>query len=500
MKVLLTRPAYSPLYLLFTSKARSKAVNIPLGLLYVASALELDGHQVEIVDGEADSLTPSALARWIEIRKPDMVGVGATTVDFEDANLILKEAKGRLNAITVLGGAHATVLADQVLRDNPHIDYLVRGEGEVTARALLRQLERGGSLCGVVGISYRKKGEIIHNVNRPPMLDLDKNCLPARHLIDQRKYLYASPGKGMKRGTVIQALRGCPFKCVFCFRMFGDKVRFRDTALVVDEIEDCIRNYGVEHINIVDDTFMVNASRVIKLCDEINKRKLRFSWHCFTRADTVREDLLRLMKKAGCKRISIGVESGNQGILDKAGKGTGLEQCVRAYDLLGKVGFEKRGSFILGLPYENASTLRDTIEFAKKLKLDRAFFNICTPYPGTELFEMAERGEGLSLLEAPWEEFKRWGNAVVEVEGVSADGLKEWQETATMEFYARPRIILGHIIEFLKGNRERFYYRPLIFGLKVYCNRKIKAFRGKLKLWKNRGYAGIIGQGTRTKS
>ena len=180
------------------------------------------------------------------------------------------------------------------------------------------------------------------------------------------------------------------------------------------------------------------------------------------------------MKEAGCKQISIGVESGNQEILDKAGKGTRLEQYVKAYQLLGKVGFEKRGSFILGLPYENARTLRDTIDFAKKLELDRAFFNICTPYPETRLFQMAERGDGLHLTTKSWKEFKRWGNAVIELEDVSRDRLMEWQRIATMEFYARPKIIFHYLKAFIGGDHNKFFYRPLIFGLKEFYKRKIK--------------------------
>lgn len=480
MKVLLTRPAYSPLYQLFTSKTKYKSVDFPLGITYVAAALEREGHQVEVIDGEADDLTPSELVKQIEVSKPDIVGAGATTVDFDDANLILREAKERFNVITVLGGPHATVLADQVLHENPHIDYLVRGEGEITTRELLKQLEQKGNLSQVEGLSYREEAKIIHNADRPLIPDLNENCVPARHLVDQSKYLLPLPGKGIRRVTAIQALRGCPFRCVYCYRMFGSRVRFRDPVLVVDEIEDCINNYGVEYVNLVDDTFMVNAKRVIELCEEIIKRKLKFSWQCFTRADTLEEDLLRIMKEAGCKQISIGVESGNQEILDKAGKGTNLDQYVRAYALLEKVGFEKRGSFILGLPYENSKTLRDTVDFAKKLKLDRAFFNICTPYPGTQLFQMAERGEGLHLTTNSWKEFKRWGNAVIELGDVSRDNLIEWQKIATMEFYARPRIIFHHLKAFIGGEHDKFFYRPLFFGLKEFYNRKIRSLLGNL--------------------
>ena len=131
---------------------------------------------------------------------------------------------------------------------------------------------------------------------------------------------------------------------------------------------------------------------------------------------------------------------------------------------------------MLGLPHENVETLRNTIDFAKKLQLDRAFFNICTPYPGTPLFQMAEEGDGLSLLTKDWKEFKRWGDAVIELDGVSSDELIKWQRIAMMEFYARPKIIFNHIKEFLKGEHAKYYYRPLFFGLAEFYNQKLKIF------------------------
>ncbi len=221
MKVLLTRPAYSPLYKLINIKAKYTEVSPPIGLAYVAAALEIDGHQVEIIDGEADNLTPSEILKRVEVYKPDLLGTGATTVDFDYANLILKEAKKLFGVTTVLGGPHATVLPDQALHENPHIDYLVRGEGEITTRHLLKQLEQKGSLSQLEGLSYREDAKIIHNADRPFISNLDENCLPARHLLDQSKYLLPLPGKGMQRMTAIQAMRGCPFKCIYCYRMFG---------------------------------------------------------------------------------------------------------------------------------------------------------------------------------------------------------------------------------------------------------------------------------------
>ena len=476
MKVLLTRPAYSPLYQLITSKTEQKLVFPPMGLLYVAAALEEEGHQVEIVDGEADDMTPDMILRRIEVSKPDIVGAGATTVDFEYANSILKQAKESFGVITMLGGAHGTILPNQVLDENHHIDYIVRREGEITVRELLKEIGGNRNFSQVEGISYREDGKVVNNKERSLISNLDKNLWPARHLLDNSKYLFPVPRKGMQIVTSIQTARGCPYGCIYCYRMFGRKIRFRDPKLVVDEIEDSADRWGVQFISFVDDTFTVDRERVIEICEQIIRRKLNISWACLARVDTLEENMLKKMREAGCEQVSTGVESGNQEILDGLKKGTKLEQYEEAYRMLKKIGFETRGSFMLGLPHENVETLRNTIDFAKKLQLDRAFFNICTPYPGTPLFQMAEEGDGLSLLTKDWKEFKRWGDAVIELDGVSSDELIKWQRIAMMEFYARPKIIFNHIKEFLKGEHAKYYYRPLFFGLAEFYNQKLKIF------------------------
>lgn len=476
MKVLLARPAYSQLYQLITSKTKEKHVVPPMGLLYVGAALEGDGHQVEVIDGEPDDLTPEEILRRIKLGKPDIVGAGATTVDFEYANSLLRLVKDELNVTTVLGGVHGTVLPNQVLEENPHIDFVVRGEGEITTKELLKEMEGNKDFSQVEGVSYRENGRVINNEDRSPINDLNGNPLPARHLLDQNKYIFPVPRKGMRAMAAMQTSRGCPYQCNYCYRMFGQMVRFREPTLVVDEIENCVDNYGIEWISFIDDTFTLNQKRVIEICEEIIRRKLGVFWICLARADSLEEGMLRKMKEAGCKQISIGVESGNQEILDRARKGEKLEQFMQAYELLKEVGFETRGSFILGLAYENTKTLRDTIDFAKHLKLDRAFFNVCIPYPGTALFEMAEKGEGLRLLSHSWKDFKRWGDSVIELEDVPRKKLIEWQRIAMMEFYARPKIIWWHIKEFIKGEHAKYYYRPLLFGLGEFYRRKLKIF------------------------
>lgn len=471
MKIALVRPPYSSLYQLIKTKTKERSVLPPTGLMYVASSLINAGHNVKIIDAEIDDLGLPQIMKEIVEFKPDVVGTGATTPDFGLANRILKRVKDASDeTTTIIGGAHPTVLPTEVLSKNKHIDFVVRYEGEITTTELIDALENGKDVKNIKGISYRKKdGEIEHNPNRE-LVDVDEIPWPTRDLIDQKKYLYPSPGKGLCNMTTIQTSRGCPYRCAFCYRMFGHKVRFRTTKLVVDEIEHCVNNYNVKFIYFVDDTFTFNRRRTIELCDEILHRAIVVSWSCLTRADTLDTELLFKMKKAGCVKISMGVESGNQRILDDVKKGTTLQQYKAGYKLLKSFGFETRGSFILGLPYETRETIMQTINFAKELDLDRAFFHIFTPYPGTELYEKALSGQGLRLIEKNWREFKRWGNAVVELEKITREELIELQKEAMTKFYVRPKIILYHIKQFLRGQHSAFYYRPLWYAIKNFLH------------------------------
>ena len=451
-----------------------------MGLLYVAASLEQDGHEVEVIDGEADDLTPEKMLQAVEKSKPDIVGAGATTVDFEYANALLKQVKEKLGIQTVIGGPHSTIMPTRVLEENPHIDFAVRGEGEITARELVKELAAGKNFSKVDGLSFRKGDKIVNNRERELIPDLDSLPRPARRLVDQKKYLFPVPYRGMELVSEIQTSRGCPQKCVFCYRMFGMKLRLRSVKSVVDEIEYCVKELGVKFISFADDTLTIVPKRLIEICDEIIARKIKVHWFGLSRADKLNEEIIKKMKSAGCVMMSIGVESGSQEILDSMKKGTTLEQCRESIRLLKKHGFVTRASFIMGLPGEDRRTLRKTIDFAKDLALDRAFFNIFTPYPGTPLFEMAERGEGgVQLLTHNWKDFTRSGNAVINLGDIDSEELMEWQKIAMMEFYARPRIIFNHLLEFIRGERAWYYYRPFFFGLKEFYKRKLRFWTRK---------------------
>ena len=462
MKGIFVRPSYGHVYNLF-KLGIPDIIYPPLGYMYLASFLEAYGHNIAILDGEVERLDENQIVNKVLEFDPDFVGIGATTPEFAGGSIILRKIKELApHIITITGGPHPSALPKETLKENPHIDYVVINEGEQTLLKLLDILEDGGDINSIEGLTYRENGTIVHNKNHKPIPNLDELPFPARHLIDIKKYTHPVQGKkGRALFTTMITSRGCPYRCIFCYRSKErSKTRFRSPTNVADEIEEIVHRYNIRFIIFNDDTMTLHNKRVHQLCDEIINRGLDIHWYCLARADTLNRELLLKMKKAGMVNISMGIESGNQKILDSVKKEITLEQCRAACKLATSLGIETRGSFILGLPHETPETIRDTINFAKSLDLTKAFFNIATPYPGSVLYDMALQGDGLHLLTRDWKDFKRWGNAVIELNEVSRQELIRWQRRAMIEFYLRPKILWHHLKHFIKEGHDTFYYKP----------------------------------------
>lgn len=189
-------------------------------------------------------------------------------------------------------------------------------------------------------------------------------------------------------------------------------------------------------------------------------KTLKIKFFCMTRANLISEDTIKLMKNAGLSKMSMGVESGNQEILDNEKKGITLEQLEKAYNIVAKHKIETRGSFIFGHPGETHKTARQTIEFAKKLKMYRAGFNVMTPYPGIDILN----DEGIEILSKDYSHYCRWGDSVVRTKELSPEDLKHYQRIAIKEFYLSPKVLWYHLKQFLSGEYSKYYYRPLWFA------------------------------------
>ena len=368
----------------------------PLGVTYVAAAFEAAGAEVRIFDYIVYSYSKENLKNNLESFQPDVVGATSVTMNFYDAQQILRDVKNHNpEIITMMGGPHVSFTAAETLRQYPEIDLIVIGEGEDTIAELTPVLRQQSKWRDIPGIAYRDGHEIIITGKRDFILDIDRIPLPARRLLPISRY------RALGFPVSIITGRGCPYSCIFCLgrKMVGSKVRKRKSNLVLDEIEE-ILGYGFERINIADDLFTTDKERVKEICTGIKERSLKFKWSAFARVDTVNQEIFDLMARAGCDSVSFGVETGNPEMLKRIKKGIKLEQVISAVKMCQQSGMLAHESFIIGLPGETKDTLAETEKFAKSTKAIYGYHYLA-PFPGTTVREKIQDYD-LEILTDDW--------------------------------------------------------------------------------------------------
>jgi len=394
----------------------------PWGIAYVAAVLEKQ-HKVSIIDSPTEGwrnleqidgtkyrvgLRNEELADRIRRWSPDVVGInipfsGWSKGAFEVASIVKSIDKG---IITVLDGQHPSARPEECLT-HPNIDFVVIGEGEHTIFELVNVLERGitRDLKKIRGIAFTKNGKNVITPPRPEIQDLDSLPFPARHLLPMDKY-FAAVKENPLRGEICKpwatmiTSRGCPYNCVFCtvHIVMGKKWRGRSPENVVDEIEQLIHTYHIKQIDFYDENMTLDKKRMETICDLIVKRGLDIEWYApnGVRADTLDENLLKKMKKSGCKGLRVAPESGVQRVVDQiVKKNLKLTEVERAVVLSKKMGIKVGCFFVIGLIGETKEDIKETIKYAYKLRqlgADKFYFSIATPIYGTELYEQAKQG------------------------------------------------------------------------------------------------------------
>ena len=367
-------------------KKRAVVARTPyLSLASLAGELLRAGHDAHILDLSVEKNIDYALDQAFELYHPDIAGITFTTPLANLAMDVANRIKEKWpNTLMLAGGVHCTTLPEEVL-NNSKVDAVVMGEGEKT----LLEIAEGLPFQKILGLAYRAAdGKIVINERRPLISDLDSLPYPAWHLYDIKEYRTAPVVTKGRHICAIETSRGCVFGCSFCNKsVFQRLFRAKSPERVVDEIEYTLK-FGFDEIHIMDDMFSTDINRAKEICRLIIKRKMKFVWNAQAglRVDCIDEELLRLMKQAGCYATSMGIESGNQNILNLANKGITLDQVRKAVALIKKVGLQTTGFFILGLDGESEATMQDTINFAKELKLDFPKTHIVVPLPGTPLF------------------------------------------------------------------------------------------------------------------
>ena len=423
----------------------------PLSLLYIATFLNKQGHDVEVLDCEAHGIAVDELEAKIQEGNYDAIGVVLLTMMYSQALAVCKLAKEiNPNITVVVGGTHATLRPKETAKEKD-IDFVTIGEAEITFLEIMEHLEGKRTKEEIKGIAYKENGEILQTNEREKIKDLDFFPMPDRNLISMKQYRPSiSYHKRLPAYTMITT-RGCPYRCTFCATA-KTGYRMHSVERVIEEMKILVYEYGAKEILIRDDTFTLNKKRTKELCAAIKKEGLNkhMIWDCITRANLVDPDLLREMKDAGCWGIHFGVEGGTQKLIDTVQKDTTLEVIRNAFKWCRELGIETRGYFMVGMPGSKPEDDLATIQFAKDVNPDWAQFTIATPYPGTQLFEEAEKFGIFHTDKNDWDKYLTWsGYSEMELawtaHGRSSDEVKEMQKRAMKEFYFRPKIIWNKV-------------------------------------------------------
>lgn len=442
MKILLLQPNYD-----------AHIIHPPLGLGYLAAFLRKAHHQVLIFDGTLKNASLSDFQKASAKFRAELVGLTVLTRGYQQSKNIIHCLKQRHKKLPiVIGGTQVTAAPKEVIRDLK-ADFAIIGEGEVTLSELATAIQEGKkSFRKIMGLGFKTaNGKVIINQPRPLIKDLDSLPFPAWDLMPPKKYRIApilEPAKAFPIAPILSS-RGCPFNCSFCASnvTWRRKIRFRSPKNVLAEIKMLKNDFGIKEIHFCDDNFTMDIKRAEKICDLMINEKINLPWQCpnGVRIDRLTLILLKKMKKAGCYALGLGIESGNQQILNKNNKNLNLKIVPRVLKNIKKVGIESYGFFILGLPGDNKNTIQETIDFALNNPFNRAWFNIFTPYPGSSAFIKWQGRKKFKQIN--WHAHD-CSTAVVQTNDLSAKDLETLQKKALIKFYRRPKIffnVLSHL-------------------------------------------------------
>ncbi len=369
----------------------------PLGLLSLGTAVKRQGHTVKVADVFPDDIS---YAIQLAVRfKPDVIGYGIETPAFVRTQALHHQLRQHLpDTIYCAGGVHTSVCPEQTLTDLG-LSFIVKGEAEKVFPEVLNQLAKKADFHSVPGIGYIRNGKPIINPPPPAIQNLDELGIPDRSILDSADFYLQPPGniRGLVRPKTANLItsRGCPHHCTFCQSgsLMGYKYRKRSVQSVLHEIRYLIHCFGVKNLYFTDDVFFTKKSWLLDFCGQLAVSDINIQWACQCRADSLDEQSVQAMKRAGCIQVDVGVESGDPRILRKLRKGETVEQIKQAATLLHKHKMRMLCSFVIGAPGEEEESIRSTQKLIKKIKPSISQYFTLIPYPGTQLAqEAAEKG------------------------------------------------------------------------------------------------------------
>ncbi len=430
----------------WAARTRGRVLRAPDWLAYAAAVLEKEGLDVKLYDFPALGWYKGEFIKLINKQKPDFVVLDSTTPSIYSDLKYAKIVKENSHSKVIMVGPHISALPEETLRlAETSVDVACIGEYDYTVRDVIKNFD---NLQDISGIAYWNNNEIHKTEPRRLMEDLDDLPFPAWNHLDLMRYF--DGGKLYPYIDVISG-RGCPNKCIFCLWpqvMHGLKYRLRSPKNVVDELEYDIRlcpQVLKGEFFFEDDTFTVNKERAILICEEILRRGLKITFSVNGRVDNADLEMFQMMKKAGCREILVGFESGVQEILDRVNKHITVEQSYKFMELAKRAGLQVHGCFVIGLPGETEATAKKTVEFALSLGCDTIQFSGAVPFPGTVFFQLAE-SEGW-LKTRDWSKWLGEGEqkGVVDYPGISEEKINYYVDLGLKKFYFR----LLYIIRFL---------------------------------------------------
>ncbi len=412
----------------------------PLGLGYIAGYIRKFGdHLVRIHDGLLHKSSTADIQRELEFFRPDVVGIsGQATPSIYDVYRTAKIVKEfDQDVLVVVGGSHVTFQDMQVLHECPAIDVVVRGEGEITMNELLEAHVNHNDFVDILGVAFRKNNTPIRTPDRPPIEDLDSIPFPAYDLLHLSRYF-----KSNARFTTMLTSRGCPYGCTFCSssRIAGKRWRGRLPENVIRKVKLLEEKYGVREVEFIDDLFTYDVTRVRAICEGLKEEGPKVGWTCSTRANILSRhpEMAEWLRSAGCHTLYMGVESGSQRVLNAMRKGITLGQVEHAVEVAKNAGLELVLSFMFGYPGETELEANETMDLACRLDPEVAQFTICTPYPGTPLYDQARQEKWIRVKS--WKDFSVLG-AVMSTPGMTVETIRHLLHKAYLKFYFRPSYI-----------------------------------------------------------
>ncbi len=471
----------------------------PVSVTQIATTLQRYGHDAVVYDADCNkapqymdyaslpqhypqylsSLQDQTHTVWEEVKdvigqiEARVVGISVWTTYAAAAFHTARLCKEVNPACTVvMGGPHATAKAKEILDICPYVDYVITGEGETAMLQLIESdLAEGNALENIPGLSFRNSEAVVHNpvICAAPLTELPT---PDRSLL-MNEDTYSPEDMGL-----IMSSRGCPFACAYC-ATHTRYVSYTPVDRVLEEIRHVRQKYGTTFFSFKDDSFTVNKKRVAEFCDRLIGEHLAIQWECNTRVDLITEDLLRRMKKAGCRSIKVGIESGSDRILSKMNKGISREQVRSAARILKRVGIFWTGYFMMGVPGETVDEIRQTLDFMHEIKPDFASISVYEPFPGTPMFEEGV-ARGLVKPQMTMEDFY----TMLPNDYYKADPHRQVESIGPDEFHALARDVKSEFHAYNKSLAKTVKRASSRLGLYINRPRTLLADINRYRKWR----------------